>query len=130
LIVPCEVAVKSVVPAIKALLAQELHQNHNLRQEEIAEILGISQSAVSRYTHGLRGQAIRIDEIEAIHPLILNMVNLLQSQQFQRDEFMQFFCQTCMIVRRSSLMCKLCQRSDPKIKIEECSFCNNPQLRP
>jgi predicted transcriptional regulator len=69
LIVPCEVAVRSVVPAIKALIATELVEKHGLKHGEVVEILGISQSAVSRYTSRTRGHTIRISELKKAKPL-------------------------------------------------------------
>ena len=125
MILPCEVAVKSVVPAIKALMAKELVEQHGLKQDQVAEILGISQSAVSKYSRKIRGYVIRVDNIQEINPLINGMIILLMNGTHQRTEFMQLFCQTCVAVRKTSLMCMFCEKSDPKIKIQECSFCIN-----
>jgi predicted transcriptional regulator len=123
LILPCEVAVKSAIPAIKALMAKELVEQHGLKQDQVAEILGISQSAVSKYSRKIRGYVIRVDNIEEIHPLVNSMIILLMNGKYRRTEFMQLFCQTCLAVRRTSLMCIFCEKSDPKIKIKGCSFC-------
>jgi hypothetical protein len=123
LIVPCEIAVKSVIPTVKALLAKELVKKYGLKQDEIAEILGISQSAVSKYTRGARGYVIKVNNIEEIEPLIDNMIGVLVGRTSQRGEFLKFFCQTCMTIRKTGLMCQFCRKADPKIKVEECSFC-------
>jgi hypothetical protein len=123
LIVPCEIAVKSVIPAVKALLAKELVEKRGLKQDEVAEILGMSQSAVSKYTRKVRGYVIKVNGIDEIEPLIDKMISVLISETPQRDEFLRFFCQTCMAIRKKGLMCQFCQKADPKIKVEECSFC-------
>jgi predicted transcriptional regulator len=123
LIVPCEIAVKSVIPAVKALLAKELVEKHGLKQDEVAEILGISQSAVSKYTRKVRGYVIKINGIEEIEPLIEKMIGVLVNESSQRGEFLKFFCQACIAVRKTELMCPFCQKADPSIKAEECSFC-------
>lgn len=123
LIIPCEVAVKSVVPAVKALMATELVEKHGLKQHEVAEILGMSQSAVSKYTSRTRGHVIRIGELKDIQPLINKMTILLLDGDHQTQELMTFFCQACTTVRRSGLMCHFCRRTDPKFEIEQCSFC-------
>lgn len=123
LIVPCEIAVKSVIPAVKALLAKELVEKRRLKQEEVAEILGISQSAVSKYTRNVRGYVIKVNNIEEIEPLIDKMIDVLVNETPQRGEFLRFFCQTCIAIRKAELMCSFCQRTDPKIKVKECSFC-------
>jgi predicted transcriptional regulator len=128
LIMPCEVAVKSVVPAVKALVATQLVEKHGLKQDDVAEILGISQSAVSRYTRKNRGYVIKVGDIKDIQPLINKMTSLLLDGNYQRQEFLVFFCQTCVTVRKSSLMCPFCRRADPQIEIEQCNFCTTYDL--
>ena len=123
MIVPCEVAVKSVVPAVKALMATELVEKHGLKQDEVAEILGISQSAVSRYAGRTRGHIVRISELKDVIPLINKMTALLLDGDHHREELMALFCQTCATVRKSGVTCPLCQRADPKVEIEQCRFC-------
>jgi hypothetical protein len=128
LIVPCEIAVKSVIPAVKALMAKELVEKRGLRQDEVAQLLGISQSAVSKYTRKVRGYVIKVDDIEEIEPLIHEMIGILVSGTYRRGAFLRCFCQTCVLIRKTSLMCQFCQKADPNIKIEECGFCLKSNL--
>jgi predicted transcriptional regulator len=123
LILPCEVAVKSVVPAIKALMAQELVDNRGLKQGQVAEILGISQSAVSKYSNKVRGYVVAIDNVEQVRPLVGEMTTMLMDGTYQRKEFMELFCDVCKVVRKTGLACQFCAKSDPKTKIEDCGFC-------
>jgi len=123
LILPCEVAVKSVVPAVKALMAQELVEEHGMNQEQVAEILGISQSAVSKYFRKVRGHVIEADKVQEARPLIASMVVMLVNGEQRRAEFLQLFCETCGTIRKTGIVCRFCKKSDPKIKIEECCFC-------
>jgi len=125
LILPCEIAVKSVIPAIKATLTKGLVETHHLKQNQVAEILGISQSAVSKYTRHVRGHVIKIDKVEEIQPLINRMISLLVNGNPKRADFLRLFCQTCTEIRKKGLMCQFCQKTDPKIKMEECRFCVN-----
>jgi predicted transcriptional regulator len=123
LILPCEVAVRSVVPAVRALIAKELMEEQGLNQDQVAEILGVSQSAVSKYSRRVRGHAIKVENIEEIRPFIDDMVILLLDGKRQSAELLQLFCQACVAIRKTSLMCTFCQKSDPNIKLEECKFC-------
>ena len=129
MILPCEIAVKSVIPAIKAVMAKELVEIYDLKQDQVAEILRISQSAVSKYTRQVRGHVIRIDDIEEIRPLINEMINLLVNGTPERAEFLSLFCRTCMTIRKKGLMCQFCRKTDPKI--EECNLCltYNPLIK-
>jgi len=123
LIAPCEVAVKSVVPAVKALMTKELVEKYGLKQDQVAEILGISQSAVSKYTRQVRGYVIKIDNIDEVQPLIDEMIGMLVGGSCQRMELLRFFCRTCMAIRKTRLMCQFCQKTESRVEIRECSFC-------
>jgi len=123
LVIPCEVAVKSVVPAIKALIATQLIEKHEMKQEEVAAILGVSQSAVSKYTRKVRGNVIRIDDIEEIETSVNKIVGLLAKRACQRAELLTLFCQICSTIRETGLMCQFCQKADPTIETEKCDFC-------
>jgi predicted transcriptional regulator len=123
LILPCEVAVKSVVPAVKALMAQQLVEEHGMKQEQVAEILGISQSAVSKYFRKVRGHVIEVNKVQEARPLVASMVIMLMNGEHRRAEFLQLFCETCGAIRKTGVVCGFCKKSDPKIKKEECGFC-------
>jgi len=120
---PCEVAVKSLVPAIRALIARELTQTHKLKQDEAARLLGITQAAVSKYTRQVRGRALDIEKIEEAHAMTVTMTNLLAKGQISRPELVKKFCSICGIVRQTGAMCQLCKRSNPSIDVERCLVC-------
>jgi len=128
LTIPCEIAVKSVIPAVKALITQELVEKHGLKQEEVAKILGISQSAVSKYTRKTRGQAIHIEQMEEIQIPINNIVTLIVDGSNSRTEFLKLFCEICEIIREEGLMCEFCQKTNPTIRMEECDFCDGKYI--
>jgi predicted transcriptional regulator len=126
-IIPCEIAAKSVVPALKALMAKELVERRGLKQEQVAEALGISQSAVSKYKSQVRGHAVKIDNMEEVQPLVNSLVDLVVDGNFERMDFLRFFCQACMTIRKTSIMCPFCQKADPQVDIDSCGFCMNPE---
>lgn len=130
MLIPCEVATKSVVPAVRALIAKELVDKCSLSQDEAAEVLGISQSAVSKYTRNVRGYTVRLDDVQEIEPIIDKIVDMLISRTYDRKELLDSFCQACMIIRAKRLMCKYCKQSDPKLVTKNCVFCpaHNPLL--
>lgn len=128
MLTPCEVAVKTVSPAIRALLAQTLLDKHDLNETQIAEILGISQSAVSKYSKKVRGTTIPIDKISEVQGIVTQMAIILRTQPLhlaQQTQVMQLFCKACIVIRSKGLMCVLCQQNQ-KPKLENCHFCNQP----
>jgi predicted transcriptional regulator len=124
LILPCETASKVVIPAIRAYVARELIESYELKQDEVAKILGITQSAVSKYTSHVRGNVLRIDGIKEIQPLLIEMVTLVANgNNFSRTELLEKFCRACQAVRRTGLICPLCKKADASIEIQGCSYC-------
>jgi hypothetical protein len=123
LILPCETAAKVVIPAIRAHVARELVQSYELKQDKVAKILGITQSAVSKYTSGARGSVLGIEDIKEIQPLLAEIVALVADGKTSRKDLLEKFCQTCQAVRRTGLMCPLCEKVDGSIKVQGCSFC-------
>lgn len=123
MIIPCEISVKAVVPAIKAIIAKELVETHGLRQTQVAKILNISQSAVSKYVMEVRGHIISIDEAEETGPMIDKMIKLILAEAYSREEFLNIFCRICVAIRKESFMCPFCQKTEPEIKKEGCNFC-------
>jgi len=122
MLTPCEVVVKAVSPAIRALLAKTLLEKHGMKETQVAEILGVTQSAVSKYFQNARGTSIPLENITEIRTITDQMVALLLSEPTRQTEIMKLFCQACSLIRDKGLMCPLCQLNQ-KAKIENCDFC-------
>jgi uncharacterized protein len=120
---PCEIGVKTVLPAIRALLARTIVEKHGVKEEKAAEILGLSQSAVSRYVTKARGNTIAIENVTEVQKLIDQMITFLIHEPRQKTELLQLFCQACKIIREKGLMCQLCQNMH-ETSTETCSFCH------
>jgi uncharacterized protein len=122
LLTPCEVAVKTVSPAIRALLAQTLLEKHEMKETQVAQVLGITQSAVSKYSNKVRGTTIPIDNIPEVQEITNQMATLLLASPVQQMEVMKLFCQACTLIRSKGLMCPLCQQNQ-KPTIDGCDYC-------
>lgn len=123
---PCEVAVKSVVPAIRAGLAKELIQTHKLKQSDTANLLGITQTAISKYTRHVRGRVVKIEGVEEVQQMITETAKTLANGETSRRQLVIRFCEICKLVRQKGLMCELCKRSNPSIDIHQCLICKKP----
>jgi len=125
MLIPCEVAVKSVVPAIRCAIAKQLIQTYGLKQKDVASLLGITQTAVSKYTRHVRGRVLKIEEVNEVQPLIIETAASLANGHISRFELVKKFCVACIIIRKNGLMCKLCKRSDPSLDIQHCNICSS-----
>jgi uncharacterized protein len=123
MLTPCEVAVKTVSPAIRALLAQTLIEKHEMKEFDVAQLLGITQSAVSKYNKRVRGSTIPINDIPEVQGITNQMITLLLASPVEQMELMRLFCQACNVIRSKGLMCPLC-RPNQKPAIDGCDFCN------
>jgi len=122
---PCEVAVKSLVPAIRSAVARELTQTYGLKQKDAATLLGVTQTAVSKYTRHVRGTVLKIEDVEEVQPRIKEIVVSLANGHMSKYELVAEFCVVCEIIRRKGLMCELCKLSDPSIDVQQCVVCHS-----
>jgi len=121
--IPCEVAVKCVLPSVRAMIAKELTEKHGLRQEDVAKLLGVSQPAISLYYRRVRGKSIDLENDPGIRRLIENLADLLAASGLSRKEFIVRFCEICKTIRAKGLLCKMHKAFDPAVNIEECGLC-------
>jgi predicted transcriptional regulator len=124
MILPCEVGVKTVLPAVKAIMARTIVEKHGYNEKQTANLLGLSQSAVSRYVSRERGDNLvsiegAPDIIAMIDAMVLSIVNDPQN----RPKLLDLFCQTCSAIREKGLMCPKCQTEMPTEWAEKCFFC-------
>lgn len=123
MILPCEVAVKSVIPAIRSAIARELTQSYGLKQTEVAKLLGVTQTAVSKYTSHCRGAIFEVTEVEGVQPVLKETVFSLANGEMDKYELTEKLCTVCGIIRQSGLMCILCKVSDANIDNSKCIVC-------
>jgi predicted transcriptional regulator len=126
LLLPCEIGVQTVLPAIRALMARTIVEKHGMKEKQVAELLGLSQSAISRYTKKNRGSVITIENVPEVQKLVDQMINLLLHEKpHQTTEILELLCQTCKVIREKGLMCKLCQKKARENLADICAFCRS-----
>jgi predicted transcriptional regulator len=123
LILPCEVGVKTVLPAVKAIMARSIVEKHGLNEKQTADILGLSQSAVSRYLSRERGNLLNVEGSPEVLALIDQMVTHIIKVPDNKKEILNLFCQTCTTIREKGLMCPACQKQMPQAWAKKCLFC-------
>jgi predicted transcriptional regulator len=105
MLAPCEVAIKTVTPSIRALIAQTLLDKHKLKEAQVAQAMGITQSAVNKYSKKVRGTTITLANMPEIQTIINEMAILLLDKSAKQTPIMRLFCQACTIIRAKGLMC-------------------------
>ena len=122
MIIPCEVAAKSVIPALRAMVARELMGNYGMKQEIVAERLGVAQPAISKYRHQVRGEAVELEAAEEVRGMTKDIAAAI-SRDPSPLEVSTKICQACTDIRALGLMCETCRRVDRTWDVEHCTIC-------
>ena len=122
--VPCEIVAKTVLPAMRAMVTKELIKAHDLKQVEVAQLLGITQGAVSQYMRGERGVALNLESLD-VKTLISNIALRLTSGRSSQQEIVSRFCEACRLIRGKGLMCNLHKTFESSFDTKDCRVCLN-----
>ncbi|MCS7124735.1 MAG: hypothetical protein NZ932_04915 [Candidatus Bathyarchaeota archaeon] len=123
MLLPCEVAVKGLLPPLRAALAKQLMTKHNLKQVEIAKLLGLSQPAISLYNRKMRGKALDLEKDKDLGRLIERLADALAKGGLPHKEFTLKFCEICKVARAKGLLCNMHKTLDPEFDTERCQLC-------
>jgi len=123
MILPEELASKSVIPAIRALVVKRLVEEHGMTQQEAAKLLGVTQPAVSKYLHEKRGAAIKLNGIKEIDEATGEIAELVSSRKVPQIEVMSKIEAACDYVRRNRYMCDLHKKLEPSMDVNSCHVC-------
>jgi hypothetical protein len=123
MILPEELASKSVIPAIRALVVRRLVEEHGMTQQEAAKLLGVTQPAVSKYLHEKRGAAIKLNGIKEIDEATGEIAELVSSQKVPQIEVMSKIEAACDYIRRNRYMCDLHKKLEPSMDVNSCHVC-------
>jgi hypothetical protein len=123
MILPEELASKSVIPAIRALVVKRLVEEHGMTQQEAAKLLGVTQPAVSKYLHEKRGAAIKLNGIKEVDEATGEIAELVSSQKVPQIEVMSKIEAACDYIRRNRYMCDLHKKLEPSMDVNSCHVC-------
>jgi len=113
-----------VLPAVKAVMARSIVEKYGKTEKQTADLLGLSQSAVSRYVGRERGaNLIAIENTPQVLTLIDEIILALIATPQDKAKVLELFCKTCTAIRQLGLMCPKCQTEMPREWAEKCFFC-------
>lgn len=123
MIIPCEMAVKAIIPTVRAMVAKELSHSYRMRQDDIASVLGITQSAVSQYLNNIRGKALNIEGVKEVETVVKDIAYILINKSPTQKIICKKYCETCRIIREKRILCQLHKRLDPMFNTTDCDLC-------
>jgi predicted transcriptional regulator len=129
MLLPCEVAVKSLLPAVRSVLAKQLTARHGLKQVEVAKLLGVSQPAISLYSKKMRGKALDLERDGEVKTLIEDLADSLAKGGLSYRDFTLKFCSICKTTRAKGLLCNMHRALDPTFDTEKCKLCMSTDVK-
>jgi uncharacterized protein len=104
------------------MVARELIDNYGLKQEQVAVRLGVTQAAVSKYRHLVRGEAVQLESAPEVQSISRDIASMLTKDP-NPIAVSQKLCQACTDIRALGLMCETCHKVDPEWDVEHCTIC-------
>lgn len=124
MLTPYEVIVRTALPAIRSMLAQELTKKYKLKQRETAELMHMTQAAVSYYLARSRGKYIVYLENTEISGMINELCDKLYYNRLSPKELVLEINRIIIFMMKNRYLCNYHVILEPEIDEEECNLCD------
>ena len=116
-IMPQEIEVWYLIPALRKELSKIFIKDYGLAQKKAAELLGISEAAVSQYVKEKRGKEMKFtkSELESIKKTASKIVK-------DKKHSMKYLYEACIAFRGSKTICNLHRKHHKDIPAK-CTIC-------
>ncbi len=132
LLLPAEIESKTLIPALRAILAKKLAKDHKIREDEISKMLGVTQAAVSNYIRGTRGDPQLIQKLlaeEQVSKMVDELTDSLSSDMAYTPSNLSKFIGLCNYIKSSLLICDIHHNLETDIDEKVCKECENMLLK-
>ena len=132
MLLPAEIESKTLIPALRAILAKTLAEKHEIREDQISKMLGVTQAAVSNYIRGTRGDPELIKKLVAetqVFEMISEISSDLASDRAYSPSSLSKFIGLCNYIKSSLLICDIHHNLESDIDDEVCKECENMLLK-
>ena len=132
MLLPAEIESKTLIPALRAILAKKLAEDHKIREDEISKMLGVTQAAVSNYIRGTRGDPQLIQKLlaeEQVSKMLSELSDSLASDMAYTPSSLSKFIGLCNYIKSSLLICDIHHNLESNIDEKVCKECENMLLK-
>ena len=132
MLLPAEIESKTLIPALRAILAKTLAEKHEIREDQISKMLGVTQAAVSNYIRGTRGDPELIKKLvaeEQVFEMISEISTDLASDRAYSPSSLSKFIGLCNYIKSSLLICDIHHNLEADIDEAVCKECENMLLK-
>jgi predicted transcriptional regulator len=132
MLLPSEIESKSLIPAVRAILAKKLIREYSLKEEDVAKDLGITQAAVSNYVRGTRGDIELISKLESVREvmrMIDDIAKDLSTNKAYTPSTLAKFVGLCNYMRYTLIICDVHHSIESNIDEQICEQCRGTLVR-
>lgn len=132
MLLPAEIESKTLIPALRAILAKKLAEDHQIREDEISKMLGVTQAAISNYIRGTRGDPKLIQKLlseEQVSKMVNELSDNLASDMAYTPSSLSKFIGLCNYIKSSLLICDIHHNLESNIDEKVCKECENMLLK-
>jgi hypothetical protein len=132
MLLPAEIESRSLIPALRAILAKKLSEKYSIHEDEISKMLGVTQAAVSNYIRGTRGDPKLIDKLQGekqVTEMLDDICENLSSDKAYTPSSLSKFIGLCNYIKSSLLICDIHHNLESDIDDEICKECENMLLK-
>jgi predicted transcriptional regulator len=132
MLLPSEIEAKSLIPAVRAILAKKLIKEYSLKEEDVARVLGITQAAVSNYVRGTRGDVELISKLESVREvmrMIDDIAKDLSTNKAYTPSTLAKFVGLCNYMRYALIICDVHHSIESNIDEQICEQCRGTLVR-
>ena len=126
MLLPAEIESKTLIPALRAILSKNLAEKHQIREDEISKMLGVTQAAISNYIRGTRGDPELIKKLAAekqVSEMIDEIASDLSSDMAYSPSSLSKFIGLCNYIKTSLLICDIHRNLESDIDEAICKEC-------
>ena len=104
---PCEVVVRSVLPAFRSLVARSLIEDFNFSQVAAAKKLGTTQASISHYLYSKRGEKMvkQLEDSASVRAIVNEIAEGIAADKISTLDAMLQFCRLCEALRSGDMIC-------------------------
>jgi len=132
MLLPAEIETKTLIPALRAILAKKLMELYNIQEEDISKMLGVTQAAISNYIRGTRGNPELITKllsIKEVSDMIDEITSNLSTNMAYTPASLSKFIGLCNYIKSSLLICDIHHNLETNIDEAVCKECENMLLK-
>jgi predicted transcriptional regulator len=127
-----EIEAKSLIPAVRAILARKLIREYALKEEDVAKVLGITQAAVSNYVRGTRvdlGLISKLESVNEIMRMVDDIARDLSNNKAYTPSTLAKFVGLCNYMRYTLIICDVHHSMESNIDEQICEQCRGTLVR-